>query len=207
MIGAYVLQQFARPEGRFAGLFARVMNAGNAALNAEVIARLPARPRQAVLDVGFGGGIGLGLALADARVAHVAGIDPSSDMVAAAQARYGELPAGKSVDIRPGEVEHLPWSDGVFDAAISVSSLYYWPDMARAFGEIRRVLRQDGALVLGLREKRSVDRLGIERHGYRSPAPDEVRAALTAAGFGAITLEELGRSRTGGMVVIAAAAG
>jgi arsenite methyltransferase len=206
MIGAYVLRKFARPEGPFGALFARVMNVGNAALNADVIAKLQPEPRQAVLDVGFGGGVGLELAVADERIAHVAGIDPSADMVRAAKAKYRELPAGKSVDIRVGVAERLPWAEGVFDAAISVNSLYYWPDMAQAFAELKRVLRRRGTLLFGLRTKQQIDRLGLERYGYRSPSTDEISDLLAAAGFGSVVVEEGAASRAGGKVIIAATA-
>lgn len=110
MIGAYVLRKLACPDGRLAGLFGSLLNRSNARLNAAVLAKLPTRSQQILLDVGFGGGVGIDLALADSRVAHVAGIDPSQAMVKAALRRHRDLPPGKSVDIHSGVAEHLPWN-------------------------------------------------------------------------------------------------
>lgn len=206
MIGEYVLRKLACPDGSLAGFFSKLLNLSNARLNAAVIGKLSEKREQAILDIGFGGGVGIELALADTRIARVAGIDPSQAMVRAAQTRYREPSTGKSVDIRRGAAEFLPWGDGAFDAVFSVNSLYYWTDMIKAFAEIKRVLRPGGVLVLGLRAKLQMDRVGIEKYGYRSPSSDEVTDALIAAGFESPCVEERAGSRTGNEVVISALA-
>jgi SAM-dependent methyltransferase len=110
------------------------------------------------------------------------------------------------VDIRVGTAEHLPWADEAFDAVISVNSLYYWSDLPKALGEIKRVLRPGGILVLGLRTKEEMDRVGIDKYGYSSPSAREVSDALMAAGFRSLSFEDLGGSWTGGQVVMSAMA-
>lgn len=117
MIGEYMLRKCACPDGTFAGVFARLLNASNAKLNAAVMRKLPDTTQQAILDIGFGGGVGIELALAGTRIAVVAGVDPSQAMVRAATRRYREQSSGKSVDVRLGTAERLPWGDDVFDAA------------------------------------------------------------------------------------------
>lgn len=207
MIGVYVLRKLACPDGRFARVFAKLLNLSNAKLNAAVIRKLSATTEQTVLDIGFGGGVGIALALADTRIAHVAGIDPARAAVRAAQARYGGISTNrKLVDVRHGVAERLPWDDGTFDAVISVNSLYYWTDMVAAFTEIKRVLRPGGMLVLGLRTKRQMDRVGLEKYGYRSPSSDEVTDALKAIGFASPDVEEGVATRRGGELVITAVA-
>ena len=131
MIGAYVLRKLACPDGSLAGFFSKLLNLTNARLNAVVIGKLSENTGQTILDIGFGGGVGIELALADSRIARVAGIDPSQAMVRAAQTRYLEPSTGKAVEIRRGAAERLPWGDGAFDAVISVNSLYYWTDISR----------------------------------------------------------------------------
>ncbi|MGH9409600.1 MAG: class I SAM-dependent methyltransferase [Vicinamibacterales bacterium] len=206
MIGEYVLRKLACPDGHLAGFFSKLLNLSNAALNAAVIGKLSEKTGQALLDIGFGGGVGIDLALADVRVARVAGIDPSQAMVRAAQTRYRKPSTGKAVDIRRGAAERLPWRDDAFDAVISVNALYYWNDLITAFAEIKRVLRPGGVLVLGLRAKVQMDRVDIEKYGYRSPSSDELADALVAAGFAPPSVEERVGSRRGGEVVIRAVA-
>ena len=113
-------------------------------------------------------------------------------------------PPGKPLDIRLGVAEHLPWDNGVFDAALSVNSVYYWSDIERAFREAWRVLRPGGVFVLGLRRKDQIDRIALERYGYRSPSTGELGEALTKAGFGSVTIQQTAARLTGGEVIIAA---
>ena len=74
--------------------------------------------------------------------------------------------------------------------------------MIAAFAEIKRVLRPAGVLVLGLRAKVQMDRVDLEKYGYRSPSSGELADALVAAGFESPSVEERVGSRRGGEVVI-----
>jgi ubiquinone/menaquinone biosynthesis C-methylase UbiE len=47
------------------------------------------------------------------------------------------------------DAEYLPFVDASFDGALMVASLHHLQDPARALGEMRRVLRDGGVLVLG----------------------------------------------------------
>lgn len=206
MIGEYVLRKLACPDGNLAGFFSKLLNLSNARLNAAVIGKPSDKTDQTILDIGFGGGVGIELALADTRIASGGWHRPVSAMVRAAQRRYRESSTGKAADIRHGAAERLPWGDGAFDTVFSVNSLYYWTDMIKAFTEIKRVLRPGGVLVLGLRAKVQMDRVGLERYGYQSPSSDELAAVLITTGFASPCVEERVRSRRGGEVVISASA-
>jgi arsenite methyltransferase len=203
-LGSYLLHQFARPHGRLGGLCAGLMNRGNAALNQAAIAALELPEGAQVLDVGFGGAAALAALLGDRRVALAAGIDPSAEMVRAAEARFAEARRAGRLEVRPGTAESLPWPAASFDRALSVNSIYYWPDPAQGARELFRVLRPGGAAVIGLRSKAAVDRLGLERHGFRSLGEREVADLLAQAGFAAVRCEAR-EDRHGGAVLVRAA--
>jgi arsenite methyltransferase len=79
-----------------------------------------------------------------AGAAH--GVDPSPAMNALAAARTDGM---SWVRIDDGDAVALPFPDGGFDAAVSTQVYEYVADVARALGELRRVLRPGGrALVL-----------------------------------------------------------
>lgn len=97
-----------------------------------------------------------------------------------------------------GDAQHLPLRPAVADLAWCVAALSLFGDAAQALREARRVLRPGGALVVTVAGERWV-RLrrwppGAARGQDRKPAPpadglgDELRAALSAAGFAACTL-------------------
>jgi SAM-dependent methyltransferase len=114
------------------------------ALELRLILRL-AGPLQgkAVLDVGCGDGT---LALIAARhgAARVVGCDPDPRMIARATAR-GAADIGFAV----ARSQALPFADGSFDVVTCITVLAFVPDAAGAIGEMARVLRPGGRLVIG----------------------------------------------------------
>ena len=80
-------------------------------------------------------------------------------------------------------MKRLPYPDETFDAAYLVATLGEIPDQRRALGELRRVLKPGGRLVVGeglpdphmvrfapLHEQAAASGLTLERRLGRSPA-------------------------------------
>jgi SAM-dependent methyltransferase len=112
-----------------------------ARMNAEcglwVVDLLEVQPQDRVLEVGFGPGVVIELLSNRAREGLIAGVDPSREMVAQAQARNAAAIQRGSVDLRFGSVEQLPFPDNSFDKAIAVNSMQVWPDAPAGLREIR----------------------------------------------------------------------
>src|SRR5678815_108250 len=151
MLSRWLGRQLRQPSGLGGWLIARIMNRSNAAMNQRAIELLDVQPTHAVLEVGFGGGLALAPLLARARSGRVTGVDPSDDMLAAAAEHHRAAIASGRLRLERAGVEALPHGDREFDRVLSVNTLYFWPDPARGFAEIRRVLRPGGKLVLGYR--------------------------------------------------------
>jgi arsenite methyltransferase len=204
-LGSYLMSQFARPHGLLGGLFASTMNRGNRLINQRSMDALEIGSGARVLEVGFGGGASLAALVSEKGCAYVGGLDPSTDMVRAAERRLAAWIQEGRLAVREGTVESIPWPDGEFDAALSVNSLYYWPDPARGLREIWRVLRPGGRLALGLRDKASMDKLGdLSRLGYWSSSENEVEKLLTEAGFRSVSGEHHTEAAKGNFVVFRA---
>jgi SAM-dependent methyltransferase len=69
--------------------------------------------------------------------------DASPGMVAEAERNLG---SDRRFGFRVGDVQHLPFEDGSFDAVVANHMLYHVPDIPKALSEITRVLRPGGAL-------------------------------------------------------------
>jgi SAM-dependent methyltransferase len=95
------------------------------------------RPRW-VLEVGPGRGE-LAERIQRELGALVVAVDQSERMV--------ELTRARGVEAYVGDVQALPFQDGVFDCALAAWMLYHVPDLDRALLELRRVLREGGKLV------------------------------------------------------------
>jgi SAM-dependent methyltransferase len=93
---------------------------------------------QLVLEVGPGRGE-LAEQMTRELDARVVAVDQSERMV--------ELTRQRGVEAIVGDVQDLPFRDGIFDVAVAAWMLYHVPDLDRAVRELRRVLRPGGRLV------------------------------------------------------------
>jgi ubiquinone/menaquinone biosynthesis C-methylase UbiE len=137
-----------------------------------------------VLDVGCGTGR-LAEALATESLAKVWAVDASVEMVAVARET---LP--RAVAVRRGAAEELPFRDGWFDR-ITMSLVIHLVDRPRAFGEARRVLRDDGRIVIATFHPDHFTSYWLnpffpsirEIDEARFPTPAQLEEELTEAGF------------------------
>jgi SAM-dependent methyltransferase len=152
-------------------------------------------PCEAFLDAGCGDG--RHLAALDAELPErIAGIDIAERILETARARVPRA------DLRRANLESLPFEDGAFDLLLSTQVIEHVLDAPAAAGELARVLRPGGRLVIStdnadnrvtraLNAPRSliVRALGLagRRGRIESPATpytrESFRALLEAAGF------------------------
>ena len=103
-----------------------------------VLSRIHWRGIETVLDVGSGPGP-YATALAKAAPgATYYGFDFSAGMLAKHPQQY---------HLAQADAQFLPYADHSFDVIMANHVLYHLPDIDRAIGEIRRVLKPDGILV------------------------------------------------------------
>jgi len=131
-------------------VLAPLWNRRNAALNEAALEALALSAEDRVLEVGFGGGYLLERMASVVTRGLVAGVDVSPGMVARFGRRFGAETQSGRMDVRCAPAEDLPFEDGAFDKAVSVNSLFYWPDAAAGMRELARVLAPGGRLVLCL---------------------------------------------------------
>lgn len=131
------------------------------------------RSGERILEVGFGGGALL-RALGAAGGAPV-GVDASAEMVRRARKR--------GFSAFEGEADTLPLPDVSVDKAVSVNSIYFWPDLAAALAELARVVRRGGKLVLCFQSPEAVRIWPGHRYGFRAYDADHVISMMNAAGF------------------------
>lgn len=156
--------------------------------------RLPARRPLAVLDLGCGIGR-LTPALADAFGGPVTGVEPSEKMLA--QARLTAAHPG--VTYLPGSAESLPFAAGAFDAALLYFVWHHVTDRAGGAGELHRVVRPGGRLLLRTNLSDRMPDLWwyrwfpaartADRGMYRTL--DEVVSDFTGAGWSLVALDEV----------------
>jgi ubiquinone/menaquinone biosynthesis C-methylase UbiE len=147
---------------------------------------LQARPGGDYLDIGCGTCNYLGVM--SSQGLNMTGADPSDTMLEAA--RLKDLPAR----LIRASAESIPLPDDSFDGAIAMLTVHHWNDLTAGLGEIHRVVKKGGRLVLFTYTPGQV-------HGYwlahyfpemirlgaaGIPTLEEMSVLLEAAGFGAI---------------------
>lgn len=136
------------------------------------------------LEVGFGErvmdvGCGAGNILAQLPQARAVGLDLSSYLLAKARAHLQD-----TTFLVRGDVEGLPFQDGVFDKAYCSEVLEHLPAPWRALEEIARVVKGGGRVILSIPNEGFINRIktllvrlrlfglllgGRNAQGYRSP--------------------------------------
>lgn len=141
-----------------------------------------------VVEIGLGTG-GLLPALA-ARSKRVIGIDHSPAMLEEARRRLAAAGLG-GIDLRLGEMTHLPLPDNAAGCAVLNMVLHHAADPQAVLAEVRRVLAPGGFLVLAdlarherewVRERLADQWLGFEE--------SELTTWLIAVGFSEISCEK-----------------
>ncbi len=136
-------------------------------------------------------GIGTGALLIElaARAANVIGVDHSPAMLEEARRRLAN-DGVSSVELRLGEMSHLPLSDGSVGCVVANMVLHHAADPAAVLAEIRRVLVPGGVLLLAdlARHEREAAReqLADQWLGFEE---NELTDWLKLAGFAVVTTE------------------
>jgi ubiquinone/menaquinone biosynthesis C-methylase UbiE len=183
MRARYLAGQFARPRGvvgrRLIGPWLDLI-AGPS--NRLALRMLDAQPGERLLEIGFGGG-GLLASLLGTGASKVIGVDVSEPMLARARLRFRREIAAGRLRVIHGSVERLPLEPASIDGAVSVASLYFWSDPAKAFAELARVVRPGGGLVLCFEPADELRKWPGHRFGFRLFEQVELEALLQDAGF------------------------
>lgn len=128
-----------------------------------------------VLEVGCGGGQGLGLLKREAR--SVMGSDVSPEVIERAKRTYGDE---MRLDVFSADACPLP--DRSIDVVLLFEAIYYLPDVGRFLDEMRRILRPGGVLLIATANKDLYDFVPSP-FSTRYLGVVELAEALTLAGF------------------------
>lgn len=129
-----------------------------------------------VIDVGCGNGHYLRRLAERLAAPSLVGIDLSRGMLADLVRSWDRtLPPPHLLQ---GDVQALPLADTCCDTALAMHMLYHVPDIERAVGELRRVLRPGGVLLVATNSERDKNELAdaVARAievvtGVRAPSP------------------------------------
>ena len=178
--------QTRKPEGFLGKLMLSGMNSGHAKLADWGLTHLPKLSVSEAVDLGCGGGRNAGELLKKYPTAHVTAIDYSALCVEkAAQYNRAMIAAGRCT-VRQGDVSDLQLPEAAFDLATAFETVYFWPGLETCFAQAAKVLKPGGYFLI-CNESDGTDPTSAKFEtiidGMKSYTPQEIEAALKAAGF------------------------
>ena len=126
---------------------------------AELDPTIDVRRQDQVLEIGFGPGVAIEMLAA--RAAHVAGVDPSVELLRQATRRNAAAISDGRVELRRCSADDMPFVDGNFDKALAINSMQLWPDKLAGLRELSRVLRHDGQIAMAFTAYSGQQREGV----------------------------------------------
>ncbi len=99
---------------------------------------------QVVADVGCGNGYDLRQIVPHGRCRHAIGLDLSAGMLRS----LADLRRSGGLSLIQADAQHLPLGDQSADVALAMHMLYHVPDIPAAIGELRRITRPDGTVLV-----------------------------------------------------------
>ncbi|MBP3791631.1 MAG: class I SAM-dependent methyltransferase [Methanobrevibacter sp.] len=137
-----------KPKGKLGNLQLKSMNKEHTPVSLWGLKHLDIKPDDVILDVGCGGGININRMSKKAK--KVYGVDYSIESVKLSrEVNMQEIYDGK-VEVVKGDVQDLPFDDESFDIVTAFETVYFWPNIEKCFGEVKRVLKPGGIFLIGL---------------------------------------------------------
>lgn len=185
-----VLQNTRKPQGLLGRMMLASMNSGHRPLSHWAMPHLPLSEDAWVLDVGCGGGANLAALLRRCPRGRADGLDYSAESVAASRKKNaGEL--GRRCTVTQGDVGAIPFPNDTYDGVTAFETVYFWPDLPRAFSEILRVLKPGGKFLLVCEIGDPSDTTWSDRiEGMTVYSGEDLQARLEAAGFVQVQLDK-----------------
>ena len=175
--------QLRRPRGMMGKKVAERMNNGNRKMNLATIEQLNLRDNDHVLEVGMGNGYFVENVLSTADNVQYFGCDYSSWMVNESILYNDKWVRRNQARFIIGDASNLPFKTNTFDKLFTVNTLYFWGDCTIVLNEFKRVLQQNGVLILTFRPSWVMKALPVTRHGFTLYSNDEVVRMLQENGF------------------------
>lgn len=184
-----IFSNMRKPKGKLGNIQLKSMNKEHTPLALWNLKHLDIKTDDIVLDVGCGGGININRMAEKAK--KVYGVDYSIESVKLSREVNRDLIGQGKVEVLEGDVQSLPFEDNTFDIITAFETVYFWPNIEKSFGEVKRVLKPSGTFMMGMESNGSdnipmkISKKLIDMEVY---SDDELTGFLKANDYSNITV-------------------
>ena len=178
-----IADQLRKPTGEVGVSVGKEMNKGNEHICKNSYKQVKLKDGEKVLEIGMGNGLFVGEFISKAKNAKFYGIDFSDIMVEESIKNNKSLIENNQVNFQEGSIEKLPFEDNYFDSIVTANTIYFWPNLDANTKELLRVLKPEGRLIIGYRDKKTLEQLPFTEFGFKKFTPSEVELLLSKSGF------------------------
>jgi len=137
-----------KPKGKLGNIQLKSMNKEHTPVSLWGLKHLDIQCDDIILDVGCGGGININRMAKYAK--KVYGVDYSIESVNLSREVNREYINQGKVEVLEGNVQAMPFDDDSFDIVTAFETIYFWPDIEKCFGEVKRILKPGGIFLIGM---------------------------------------------------------
>lgn len=181
-------KNFGKPEGALGKMILNSMNSGHTPISNWGLSHYDWKQDTAALDVGCGGGMNVRRMLELSPKGKVAGIDISDESVNKSR-KVNCDKLGKRCSIKNGSADSIPYQDEKFDVVTAFETIYFWPDIPKAFAEVLRVLKPGGTFMV-VCEMSDPDCIWSKMvEDIKIYTPEQLKSFFTEAGYQDIKID------------------
>lgn len=155
-----VARQLRQPEGEDGVKMGVQMNKSNRLMYEMTLNFLQMKKEDAILEIGMGNGHFVRELIAKEPSIYYTGVDLSDVMVEAARRE------NEGITFHCAAAEKMPVEDASFNKVFGINVLYFWDQPAVTLGEIHRILKPEGELILAIRSKATMELLPFIDSGF-----------------------------------------
>lgn len=160
-------KQLRKPQGSKGLIIGKHMNVSNKQINLHTIAVLNPTTNDTILEVGMGNGFFVKNIVNICPIIKYYGIDHSEAMIKEANRINRLAIKNKKATFVNACVSSTSFKETFFNKIFSINTLYFWENPEEVLTELKRVLKNDGEIIIAIRPKHNLEKFEFTQFGFK----------------------------------------